>query len=56
MKELVETPAHDVLVVGDAAGAEHLVPVVDAFVKEICRETRTIRIQPIPGLLGEPSA
>jgi 16S rRNA processing protein RimM len=52
VRELLETPAHDVLVVADDVGGEHLVPVVDAFVKEIRRGDRRIRIEAIPGLLG----
>ena len=52
VRELLETPAHDVLVVVDDVGGQHLVPVVDAFVKEIDREERRIRIEAIPGLIG----
>ena len=53
VRELMETPAHDVLVVADDTGAEYLVPVVPAFVKEIRRDERRIRIEAIPGLLGD---
>jgi len=52
VREIWETGAHDVLVVEDPAGGEHLIPAVDAFVKEIDRVARRIRIEPVPGLLA----
>jgi 16S rRNA processing protein RimM len=52
VREIWETGAHDVLVVEDPAGREHLIPAVDAFVKEIDRAARRIRIEPVPGLLA----
>jgi 16S rRNA processing protein RimM len=53
VRELWETAAHDLLVVIDDEGRQHLVPAVDAFVKEIDRDGRLIRIEAIPGLLGD---
>jgi 16S rRNA processing protein RimM len=50
VREIWETGAHDVLVVADPAGGDHLIPAVDAFVKEIDRAARRIRIEPVPGL------
>jgi 16S rRNA processing protein RimM len=52
VREIWETGAHDVLVVEDPAGGQHLIPAVDAFVKEVDREARRIRIEPVPGLLA----
>lgn len=53
VQELLETPAHDILVIANDVGEQHLVPIVDAFVKEILRDERRIRIDAIPGLLGD---
>lgn len=52
VREIWETGAHDVLVVEDEDGREHLIPAVDAFVKEVDRVARRIRIEPVPGLLS----
>lgn len=52
VREIWETGGHDVLVVEDPAGGDHLIPAVDAFVKEVDRAARRIRIEPVPGLLG----
>lgn len=51
VREIWETGAHDVLVVEGDDGKRHLIPAVDAFVREIDVVARTIRIEPIPGLL-----
>jgi 16S rRNA processing protein RimM len=51
VRELWETPAHDVLVVEDAAGKEHLIPAVDAFLEEVDIEAGRIRVATIPGLI-----
>lgn len=53
VREIWETGAHDVLVVADPGGGDHLIPAVDAFVKEVDRAARRIRIEPVPGLLRE---
>jgi ribosomal 30S subunit maturation factor RimM len=52
VREIWETGAHDVLVVEDLDGRDHLIPAVDAFVKEVDRAARLVRIEPVPGLLG----
>ncbi len=51
VRELWETGAHDVLVVEGEQGERHLIPAVDAFVREIDLPGRSIRVEPIPGLL-----
>lgn len=51
VREIWETGAHDVLVVEGDDRRRHLIPAVDAFVREIDVEERRIRIEPIPGLL-----
>ena len=53
VREIWETGAHDVLVVEDRDGREHLIPAVDAFVKEVDRAARRVRIEPVPGLLQD---
>jgi 16S rRNA processing protein RimM len=50
--EVWPAPGADVLVVRRET-REHLIPMVEAFVKEVHRERREIRIDPIPGLLSE---
>lgn len=51
VRELWETGAHDVLVVEGENGERHLIPAVDAFVREIDVPGRSIHVEPIPGLL-----
>lgn len=51
VKEVITATAQDLLVI-DADGEEVLVPAVDYFVKVIDVESRTIRIDPIDGLLN----
>ncbi|MDX2066561.1 MAG: ribosome maturation factor RimM [Fimbriimonadaceae bacterium] len=47
--EIMESPAHDILVIGDV-----LIPFVDEFVREVNFDTETITVHLIPGLLPEP--
>lgn len=56
VREIWETGAHDVLVVEGPGGEEHLIPAVDAFVKDVDAAARRIRIEPVPGLLGSREA
>lgn len=49
--EVLPSPAGDVLVIRDGS-REHLVPMVEAFVKKVNLEEREIVIDPIPGLLS----
>jgi 16S rRNA processing protein RimM len=51
VRGLWETGAPDVLVVEDAAGAEHLIPAADGILREVDVEGRRIVIDAIPGLL-----
>jgi len=53
VKELWDTPGHDLLVIEDDAGAQHLVPAIDAFLREVDPEARRIVVAVIPGLLGD---
>lgn len=48
VEEVVESPAHDLLRIGNA-----LIPVVKEFVKDIDMEQRTIKVEVIPGLLED---
>jgi 16S rRNA processing protein RimM len=48
---LLEHPAHDVLVVQQAEGGEALVPAVDDFIREFNLDARRVVIRPIDGLL-----
>lgn len=50
--EVLPSPAADVLVIRHGK-QEHLVPMVEVFVKEIKLDRREIVIEPIPGLLSE---
>jgi 16S rRNA processing protein RimM len=51
--EIWDPGAHDVLVIESGDGRRHLVPAVDAFVREIDVAARRLRIETIPGLLAE---
>ncbi len=48
---LLELPAHDVLVVQQSQGGEALIPVVDDFIAEFSLEARRVVVRPIDGLL-----
>lgn len=50
--EIMESPSADICVVHGPSG-EHLIPLVQDFVKQIDREGRRLVIEPVPGLLGE---
>ena len=50
IQEVLTTPAHDVLVVGNGS-VEHLVPVVEDVVRAIDLPRRLVVIDPPPGLL-----
>ncbi|MBC8064765.1 MAG: 16S rRNA processing protein RimM [Chlorobia bacterium] len=41
-------PAQDILIIGDL-----MIPFVEQFVKEVDEETQTIKVELIPGMLGE---
>lgn len=49
--ELLETGAHDVLVVASPAGEQHLIPTAREFVTEIDPQARRVVVALIPGLL-----
>ena len=51
VREIWQTGAPDVLVVEDAAGAEHLIPAAPGILQEVDVEGRRIVIDAIPGLL-----
>ncbi|MDR2671267.1 MAG: ribosome maturation factor RimM [Oscillospiraceae bacterium] len=50
LTDVWQQPAHDVYVVRDAEGREHLIPNVPAFVQEIDWPGRTIRVTLIEGM------
>ncbi|MDR1157799.1 MAG: ribosome maturation factor RimM [Oscillospiraceae bacterium] len=50
LTDVWQQPAHDVYVVRDAEGREHLIPNVPAFVKEIDWPGQTIRVTLIEGM------
>jgi 16S rRNA processing protein RimM len=50
--DVLETGAHDVLVVREASGREHLVPFTEAFTA-VDLPARRITVTPIPGLLED---
>lgn len=52
VRELWETPAHDLLVVEDERGREHLVPACDPFLDDVDVARRRIRVRTLPGLLS----
>lgn len=57
VREIWETGAHDVLVIEDAAGREHLIPAREPFLREVDAAARRIVVATVPGLLGdEPGA
>ena len=49
--ELMETGAHDVLVVEDEAGRRHLIPAADELLREIDVEAGRIVVELVPGLV-----
>jgi 16S rRNA processing protein RimM len=51
--EILETGASDVLVVRPESGADILVPMVDAFIREIDLARRELIVHLIPGMLPE---
>jgi 16S rRNA processing protein RimM len=51
VRELMETGAHDVLVVEDAQGRRHLIPTADELVHAIDVEAGEIVVELLPGLL-----
>jgi 16S rRNA processing protein RimM len=57
VRGLVETGAHDVLVIEDGAGREHLVPAREPFLCLVDPAARRIVVATLPGLLAdEPGA
>lgn len=51
VRELWDTPGHDLLVVVDDAGREHLIPAAPPFLRDVDLEAQRIRIDTIPGLV-----
>jgi 16S rRNA processing protein RimM len=57
VREIWETGAHDVLVIEDAAGREHLIPAREPFLRQVDAAGRRIVVATVPGLLAdEPGA
>ena len=57
VREIWETGAHDVLVIEDAGGREHLVPAREPFLRLVDPAARRIVVATVPGLLAdEPGA
>jgi 16S rRNA processing protein RimM len=57
VREIWETGAHDVLVIEDAGGREHLIPAREPFLRLVDPVARRIVVATLPGLLaGEPGA
>jgi 16S rRNA processing protein RimM len=54
VREIWETGAHDVLVVENEEGQRHLLPAVQAFLREVDPAGRRIVYEVIPGLLDDP--
>ena len=52
--EVSRPAAHDVYTVRDADGADHMIPVVPEFVREIDIAARKILVTPIPGMFDPP--
>lgn len=50
---VVDNPAHDLLLVADAAGREFMIPLVEEFVDELDPDSGVVVVHPIPGLLPE---
>lgn len=51
----VDQPAaQPIYTVTDAAGAEHMLPAVPAFVQKVDAAARVIAVTPIPGMFDEP--
>ena len=52
--DILSTGSTDIYVVRDeATGAEHMLPAVKEFVKQVDLETGVMRVEPIPGLFDE---
>lgn len=52
--EVSRPAAQDIYTVRDAAGADHMIPVVPEFVQTIDIEARKILVTPIPGMFDPP--
>lgn len=53
-RDIWSTGAPDVLVVEDESGAERLIPLAEALLREVDLEARRIVVELVPGLLDEP--
>ncbi len=51
VKDVIETGANDVLVVSRSEGGEVLIPMIKDVIKQLDIAERTIKIEPLPGLL-----
>lgn len=52
--EVSHPAAQDIYTVRDAAGGDHMIPVVPEFVVRIDIETRQVLVNPIPGMFDTP--
>jgi 16S rRNA processing protein RimM len=51
--EILSMGPYDTYVVRDAQGAEHMLPAVKAFIKQVDLAAGVMRVEPIPGLFDE---
>ena len=53
LADIIQNPAQDIYVVKDSVGAEHLVPAVKEFIKEVDTDNKLITIHVISGLFDD---
>ena len=53
VKDVVQNVAQDIYVIETPEGKELLIPAVKDFIKEVSRESRTVRTRLIPGFIDE---
>ncbi len=56
VKEVLQTGANDVLILGEKGQKERLVPFIPDCIKEVSVESRRIVVTPLPGLFDEEDA
>ncbi len=55
IREIWETGAHDVLVVENEEGQQHLLPAASHFLQEVDTDGQRLVYRPIPGMLDAPT-